>query len=42
MDHDNIRLSKKNQRYKLEGATLTDGLFLLRETVPQTEQDLID
>ncbi|MGB6012111.1 MAG: hypothetical protein WBI57_12675, partial [Desulfobacterales bacterium] len=30
------------QRRKLEGATLTNGLFLQKETVPQIKQDLID
>jgi hypothetical protein len=33
---------KNIQRHKLEGATLTNGLFLQRETVPQIKQDLID
>jgi hypothetical protein len=40
--HDNILLSKKFQRCKLEGATLTNGFFLQRETVLQIKQDLID
>jgi len=33
---------KNSQRYKLEVATLTNGLFLQKETVPQITQDLID
>ncbi|MCJ7680760.1 MAG: hypothetical protein MUP70_08545, partial [Candidatus Aminicenantes bacterium] len=41
--HDNILLSqKKFQRCKLEGATMINGLFLQKETVPQIKQDLID
>jgi len=30
------------QRCKLEGAILTNGLFLQIETIPQIKQDLID
>jgi hypothetical protein len=33
---------KDFQRRKLEGATLTNGFFLQKETVPQIKQDLID
>jgi len=33
---------KNFQRRKLEGATLTNGFFLQKETVPQVKQDLID
>jgi hypothetical protein len=40
--HDNILLSQKFQRRRLEGATVTNGLFLQKETVPQIERDLID
>ena len=40
--HDNILLSKNFQRRKLEGAILTNGLFLQIETIPQIKQDLID
>jgi hypothetical protein len=42
ISHDNILLSKNFQRRKLEGATLTNGLYLQKETVPQIKQDLID
>jgi hypothetical protein len=30
------------QRCKLEGATMTDGLVLQKETVPKIKQDLIE
>jgi len=33
---------KNFQGYKLEGATLTNGMFLQKETVPHIKQDLID
>jgi hypothetical protein len=33
---------KNFQRRKLEGATLTYGFFLQKETVPQIKQDSID
>jgi hypothetical protein len=33
---------KNFQRHKLEGATLTNGFFLQKETVPQIKQNFID
>jgi len=33
---------KNFQRRKLEGATLTNGLYLQKETVSQIKQDLVD
>ena len=38
--HNNILLSKKFQRRKLEGATLTNGLLLQEETVPKSHGGL--